>query len=166
LRPRLSLSRTATIEPRDETLFASPQAGFYKEWQHDGFAWTFPVQPDPNPSGKVDFEPTWAVEINYLQPLGDTPFTFRSLLVMHGQKGCGEPCQPTGPGLLRTTETLTQQVLVFDVGKALWNLPQRYAIFGGYRWWQNKFGINPNQPNGTFIATLESTWLAGAAIKF
>ena len=85
---------------------------------------------------------------------------------MHGPKGCGEPCQPLGPGLIRTTEYLTQQVLVFDVGKALWNLPQRYAIFAGYRWWKNKFGIDPNQPNGPLIATLESTWLAGTAMKF
>jgi hypothetical protein len=43
-------------------------------------------------------------------------------------------------------------------GKPLWNLPQRWAIFGGYRWWKNKFGITPDQPNGPFIATLESTW--------
>ena len=89
----------------------------YQEWQHDGFASTFPVQPDPNPSGNVDFNTTWDVEVNYVQPLGDTPFKFRSLLVVHGQKGCGEPCQPSGPGLLRTTEILTQQILVFDGAK-------------------------------------------------
>jgi hypothetical protein len=27
-------------------------------------------------------------------------------------------------------------------------------------------GINPNQPNGPFIATDESTWLMGAGMKF
>ena len=157
--------------------FETPYKGFfnvgvfaYKEWQHDGFASTFPFQPIPNPSGKVEFDPTWAVEINYSQPLGFLPpwlpLKYKALVVMHGPKGCGEPCQPLGPGLIRTTEYLTQQVLVFDVGKALWNLPQRYAIFAGYRWWKNKFGIDPNQPNGPFIATLESTWLAGTAMKF
>jgi hypothetical protein len=61
---------------------------------------------------------------------------------------------------------MSQQLLVFDVGQAFWNKPQRFAIFGGYRWWKNKFGIDPIQPNGPFIDTLESTWLAGAAIKF
>ena len=96
---------------------------------------------------------------------GNSPFKFRSLLVVHGQKGCGEPCQPSGPGLLRTTEILTQQSLVFDVGQVAWNLPQRFVVFGGYRWWKNKFGIQPNQPSGTFVGTLESTWLAGAAMK-
>jgi hypothetical protein len=55
---------------------------------------------------------------------------------------------------------------VFDVGQVVWNLPQRYVIFGGYRWWKNKFGIEPNQPNGYFVGTTESTWLAGTAMKF
>ena len=157
--------------------FETPYRGFlnvaayaYKEWQHDGFASTFPFQPIPNPSGNVNFDPTWAVEINYSQPLGFLPpwlpLKYKALVVMHGQKGCGEPCQPSGPGLLRTTEYLTQQILVFDVGQALWNLPQRWAIFGGYRWWKNKFGIAPDQPNGFFVGTTESTWLFGTAMKF
>ena len=157
--------------------FETPYRGFlnvaayaYKEWQHDGFASTFPFQPIPNPSGNVNFDPTWAVEINYSQPLGFLPpwlpLKYKALLVMHGPKGCGEPCQPLGPGLLRTTEYLTQQILVFDVGQALWNLPQRWAIFGGYRWWKNKFGISPDQPNGYFVGTTESTWLFGTAMKF
>jgi hypothetical protein len=142
----------------------------YQEWQHDGFASTFaftpPVLPYPNPSGNVRFNPTWDIEVNYTQPLGNTPFTFRSLAVVHGQKGCGEPCEPTGPGPLRTNEYLTQQQLVFDVGQVLWNEPHRYVIFGGYRWWKNKFGISPNQPNGYFPGTLESTWTGGTAMKF
>jgi hypothetical protein len=52
--------------------FETPYKGFlnvaayaYKEWQHDGFASTFPFQPIPNPSGNVNFDTTWAVEINY-----------------------------------------------------------------------------------------------------
>jgi hypothetical protein len=153
--------------------FETPYKGFlnvaayaYKEWQHDGFASTFPFQPIPNPSGKVDFDTTWAVEVNYSQPLGSLPLKYKALVVIHGPKGCGEPCQPLGPGLRRTTEYLTQQVLIFDVGQVVWNLPQRYVVFGGYRWWKNKFGIDPNEPNGPFIGTTESTWLAGTAMKF
>jgi hypothetical protein len=154
--------------------FDTPYKGFvtaavmaYQEWQHDGFASTFPFNQDPNPSGNVTFNTTWDVEMNYIQPLGDTPFKYRALVVVHGQKGCGEPCLPTGPGLQRTTEYLTQQLLVFDVGQVAWNLPQRFVVFGGYRWWKNKFGIKPDQPGGvTVVGTLESTWLAGAAMKF
>jgi hypothetical protein len=138
----------------------------YKEWQHDGFASTFPFQPVPNPSGDVDFNPTWSVEVNYNQPLGDSPFKFKLLVAIHGPKGCGETCAPLGPGLTRTTEYLTQPVVVFDVGQAFWNQPNRYAIFAGYRSWKNKFGIDPNQPSGPFTAANENTWLMGAATKF
>ena len=138
----------------------------YQEWNHDGFASTFPVQPDPNPSGNLRFNPTWDIEINYTQPLGDAPFTFKAVAVVHGQKGCGEPCELTGPGRLRTNEYLTQQHLLFDVGQVLWNEPQRYVIFGAYRWWKNKYGLSPNQPSGYFRGTLESTWSAGTAMKF
>jgi hypothetical protein len=166
-------SRKRSIQAGLQFDFATPHKGFlnvgvygYKEWQNDGFAATFPFQPIPNPSGNVDFNPTWAVEINYAQPLGSLPLKYKALVVIHGPKGCGETCQPLGPGLLRTTEYLTQQLLVFDVGQAFWNQPQRFAIFGGYRWWKNKFGIDPNQPNGPFTFTTESTWLMGAAAKF
>lgn len=153
--------------------FDMPNKGFfnaavmaYKEWQNDGFASTFPSQPEPNPSGNVDFDTTWAVELNYSQPIGSTPFKYSALVVMHGAKGCGEPCQPMGPGAIRTTELLTQQLLIFDVGKAFWNDPGHYAVFAGYRWWKNKFGISGDQPNGPFPFTDESTWLVGSAVKF
>lgn len=153
--------------------FDTPNKGFlnaavmaYKEWQNDGFASTFPTQPIPNPSGNVEFDTTWAVELNYSQPLWSTPFKYSALVVIHGAKGCGEPCQPLGPGALRTTEFLTQQLLIFDVGKAFWNDPGHYAVFAGYRWWKNKFGISGDQPNGPFPFTDESTWLLGSAVKF
>jgi hypothetical protein len=157
-------SRKRSVQAGLQFDFATPNKGFvnvgvygYKEWQNDGFASTFPFQPIPNPSGNVDFNPTWAVEVNYAQPLRSSPFKYKALVVLHGPKGCGETCQQLGPGLIRTTEYLTQQLIVFDVGQALSNQPQRFAIFGGYRWWKNKFGIDSNQPNGPFIGTTEST---------
>jgi hypothetical protein len=166
-------SRKRSIQGGLQFDFATPYKGFvnigvyaYKEWQHDGFASTFPFQPIPNPSGDVEFDTTWSVDLNYSQPLGSLPLKYKALVVIHGPKGCGEPCQPLGPGLIRTTEYLTQQLLVWDVGQTFWNKPNRFGIFGGYRWWKNKFGIAPNQPNGPFIGTLESTWLMGAAVKF
>ena len=155
--------------------FEMPHKGYfnvavmgYKEWEHDGFASTFPSQPIPNPSGRLDFDPTWAVEVDYSQPLGfpSSPFFLNGFVVMHGPKGCGEPCQPLGPGHLRTTEYLTQNVLAFDVGQVIWNAPKRVVIFAGYRWWKNKYGISPDQPNGFFVGTAESTWLAGTTMKF
>jgi hypothetical protein len=169
--------------------FSAPYKGFlnvglfaYKEWQHDGFASTFPFETIPNPSGNVDFNPTWAVEVNYAQPLGilppSVPLTYKALVVIHGPKGCGETCAPLGPGLLRTTEYLTQQSLHLDVGKMLWDQPNRLSVWAGYRWWKNKFGIQPIQPNGEavddpnrpatdiFQYTTESTWLVGSTLTF
>jgi nucleoside-specific outer membrane channel protein Tsx len=157
--------------------FAAPYKGFfnvgfyaYKEWQNDGFAASFPVQIIPNPTGKVDFDTTWAIEALYVQPLGFLPswlpLTFKSLLVVHGDKGCGETCRPLGPGLIRTTEALTQQTLALDVGQMLWNKPKVFAVFGAYRYWTNKFGIDPHQPTGPFPFTLENQFVTGATIAF
>ena len=159
--------------------FATPYKGFlnasinaYHEWQHDGFASTFAVAGDPNsnPSGAVDFDTTWAVEVLYNQPLGflppSVPLTFQSLLVVHGPKGCGEVCGPAGPGLIRTTEYLTQQKLSLDIGQMIFGKPEMLQIWGAYRWWKNKFGIDPNQPTGYFTATLESSWVAGVTMAF
>src|SRR5205085_1912542 len=131
---------------------AAPYKGFvnvgvfaYKEWQHDGFAALGLV----NPSGEVSFDTTWAVEVLYVQPLGflpqSIPLTFKSFAVIHGPKGCGEPCNP-GPGLVRTTEYLTQQTLALDVGKMVGSRPNMVSVWTAYRWWKNKFGITPNQP--------------------
>ncbi len=164
--------------------FAAPYKGFlnvgvfaYKEWQHDGFASTFPFEPIPNASGKVNFNPTWAVELNYAQPLGFfpsyIPLTYKALVVIHGPKGCGETCAPLGPGLIRTETYLTQQSLHLDVGKMVWGKSNQFSVWVGYRWWKNKFGIQPVQPNGeaidnpnepatkVFPFTTESTWLVG-----
>ena len=162
--------------------FAAPYKGFlnvgvyaYHEWQNDGFASTFPVAPPiGNPSGKVDFNTTWAVEALYVQPLGFIPMlplTFKSFAVIHGPKGCGEPCNTavpatSGPGLVRTTEYLTQQTLSLDVGQLAWNKPGQLSTWVAYRYWVNKFGIDPNQPNGPFGFTTESTFLTGVTLQF
>ena len=152
--------------------FAAPYKGFvnvgvfaYKEWQHDGFAALGLV----NPSGEVSFDTTWAVEVLYVQPLGflpqSIPLTFKSFAVIHGPKGCGEPCNP-GPGLVRTTEYLTQQTLALDVGKMVGSRPNMVSVWTAYRWWKNKFGITPNQPSFIFPFTEESTWLTGLTVAF
>ncbi len=157
--------------------FATPYKGFlnvavvaYHEWQHDGFASNLPIfGPNNNLSGNVNFDTTWGIEALYSQPLGFLPawlpLGFKSLLVVHGPKGCGEPCGP-GPGLARTTEYLTQQTLSLDVGQMVWSKPGMLSVWGGYRWWKNKFGIDPNQFGGHFSQTVESTWLLGASMGF
>jgi hypothetical protein len=169
--------------------FAAPYHGFinvgtyaYKEWQHDGFASTFGpfaaggcANPLTNCSGNVNFNTTWAVEVLYKQPLGFlpdyVPVTFTSLAVVHGPKGCGEPCNTalaatSGPGLVRTTEYLTQQMLSFDVGKPILGRTNMFSVWVAYRYWANKFGIAPGQPNGFFCCTVESTMIVGSTVAF
>jgi hypothetical protein len=158
--------------------FMAPYKGFlnvsvlaYKEWQHDGFEALFggPL----NPGGQVSFNPTWDVEIVYNQPLGflppNIPLTFSELIFIHGPKGCGEPCDGSN-GLKRTTEYFTQEKLSLDVGKMVSGKANIFSVWGAYRWWDNKFGIDPNQTFlGTFSKvpyTTESTFIAGATVTF
>ncbi|MGZ3411397.1 MAG: hypothetical protein ACXWJW_08165 [Xanthobacteraceae bacterium] len=136
----------------------------YHEWQNDGFAALGTL----NPSGKVDFNTTWGVEALYSQPLSfivpeSIPLTFKSFLVVHGPKGNGEL---NNAGLNRTTEYLTAQTLSLDVGKMFWAKPGMLSVYTTYRWWKNKFGIDPVQPLGSFPFTVESTWIAGVTMAF
>jgi hypothetical protein len=155
--------------------FAAPYKGFlnlspniYKEWQHDGFNAAAITPGTTNPSGNVDFNTTWGFEWLYVQPLGflppSIPLTFKAFGTIHGPKGMGEPVGSAG--LERTTEYYTQENLELDVGKMIWDKPGMYSVWGGFRYWVNKFGINPSQPFGNFTATTESTWLVGGTIAF
>ncbi|HEY4297619.1 MAG TPA: hypothetical protein VGM85_14185 [Paraburkholderia sp.] len=91
--------------------------------------------------------------------------TFKAFGAVHGPKGTGEPAGSIG-ALNRTTEWFAQENLELDIGKVLGYRPGMYSVWGGYRYWVNKFGINPSQPFGNFTATTESTWLTGATIAF
>lgn len=157
--------------------FATPYKGFfniggfvYKEWQHDGFASNLPIfGVNNNLSGDVDFDATWAIEALWVQPLGflppGIPLTFKSFAVIHGDKGCGEPCNP-GPGLVRTTEYLTQQTLALDLGQMVWNKPGQLSVWGAYRYWKNKFGIAEMQGGAVFPGTVESQGIVGVTMTF
>jgi hypothetical protein len=138
----------------------------YKEWQHDGFT---AFANGGNPSGDVNFNTTWAVEASYSMPLGFLPdwlpVTFKGLVVVHGPKGVGEP--PATNLLPRVTEYLTQEFLSLDVGKMATGKAGIVDVFVGYRWWKNKFGLDPNFTGpGVPSFTLESTWIAGSTWAF
>jgi len=143
-------------------------SGFaYKEWQNDGFGVRFGT----NPTGNVDFDTTWGFGANYTQPLGFLPayipLTYKAIVGMHGPKGTGEPL---GAGTARTTEIFTQQTLDLDVGKIVTGKPNMFAVWVGYRWWKNKFGLE-DAPVGAPTTqglqfTTESTWLVGSTWAF
>ena len=169
-------SAKRSIEAGLQFSFATPYKGFlnlspniYKEWQHDGFA-SAAAAPNPNPSGNVNFNTTWGFEYLWVQPLAfqPLPLTFKAFGTVHGPKGCGEPCNGTvanAQGLTRKTEWYAQENLELDVGKLAGSRPGMYSAWVGYRYWVNKFGIDPAN-FGNFTATVESTWLAGATIAF
>lgn len=160
-------SAKRSIEAGVQFSFATPYKGFlnltptiYKEWQHDGFA-------PPVTNGAVDFNATWGFEYLWVQPLAflppSIPLTFKAFGTVHGPKGMGEPASV---GLVRKTEWYAQQNLELDIGKVVGYRPGMYSVWGGYRYWVNKFGITSAQPFGNFTATVESTWLLGATIAF
>lgn len=141
-------------------------SGFaYKEWQHDGIA-SFFGPAGGNPSGQVEFNTTWGFGVNYTQPLGFLPsylpLTYKAIVGLHGPKGAGETTTP--PTAPRTTELFTQQTVDLDVGKMITGKANMFSVWGGYRYWHNKFGLNPVTSGLQY--TSESTWLAGSTWAF
>jgi hypothetical protein len=79
--------------------------------------------------------------------------------VIHGPKGAGEIGVPQ-----RITEYLTQQTLSLDVGKMVTGKSDMVSVWVAYRWWKNKFGLNPDTTG--FVGTLESTAVTGVTFAF
>jgi nucleoside-specific outer membrane channel protein Tsx len=131
---------------------------YYKEWQHNQFAGI--------PSQDLSYDGTWAIEMVYAMPLGflppSIPLTFSGYANFYGPKGNGGGVVGIG-GTQTTTEFHSEQRLTLDVGKIMGYHPGFYSVFVGYRYWHNKFGIDPS----TLLTwTTESTWLTGATIEF
>jgi len=59
----------------------------------------------------------------------------------------------------RITEYLTQQTLSLDVGKMVTGKSDMVSVWVAYRWWKNKFGLDPATTG--FNGTLESTARTG-----
>jgi hypothetical protein len=131
---------------------------YYKEWNHNIF-----VVPLP-PSGNTEFNGTWAVETNYEMALGflppSIPLVFSGRSAFYGPKGNGSPGQPN-----TKTEFNSEQRLTLDVGKMAGQRPGFYSVYVGYRYWKNKFGIDPVAGAGT-CCTTESSWVTGATVEF
>ena len=149
--------------------FALPYKGhfefsplYYKEWQHNQFA--VPANGAFN-NGVMDYNGTWAIEMVYAMPLGflppSIPLTFSGYADFYGAKGDGG----AGPGFATKTEFHSEQRISLDLGQVMGGRPGMFSVFGGYRYWKNKFGIDPLVGGGTPF-TVESTWITGATIAF
>lgn len=131
----------------------------YKEWNHNVF-----YQTATYPSGDTNFNWTWALESNYAMPLGflppAIPLTFSGRFGFYGAKGTGVPASEGQPGT--KVEFNSEQRLTLDVGQMMGYRPGFYSVYVGYRYWKNKFGVDP-----AFVSSsVESSWVTGATIQF
>jgi len=139
--------------------------------------------------GNTSFRTTWAIETNYYMDLGFLPenmqfFSVSGRAAWYGPKGDsnGLPAL-SGPGRLSTasvTEFNGEPIrLTFDASKAM--MGPKYSHFVdlwvGYRYWQNKFGLDHNATPGvctTVVAGVvkstnsctESSLYSGVTVKF
>ncbi len=132
----------------------------HKEWNHNGIVPELtaigvgcPGACTENPS----FKPTAVFESQYMQPLTFTGLPLR----FSGFTNVVLPKGNDGFGNATKTELLTDNRLTLDVGKLATGKADVVDIFGGWRYWVNKFGNNHNtDPTG---GSLESTAYVGIA---
>ena len=127
----------------------------YKEWNRNGFN----VQPDRD----VSFNTVPEFEIVYNFPLSFTglPLSlagFNNIVLPKG-RGVDNPAAfafnpKTG------LEFLSRTNLVLDVGKLIYDQPNKVDVFVGFQYWLNKFG---NVERVNFKGTEEKSFLAGVA---
>jgi hypothetical protein len=98
--------------------------------------------------------------LGFLPP--SIPLTFSGYSNWYGPKGDGGGI----PAAANSTKTEfhSEQRISLDVGKVMGGRPGMFSVFGGYRYWKNKFGIDPVASGLQF--TVESTWITGATIAF
>lgn len=128
----------------------------YKEYSHNFFL-------NGANGGKTDFDTTWRLEGMYVQPLDafvPLPLTFSTLYGIQGPKGTGNPL-----GTDTKTEYFVSPKLALDVGKVVGYRPGMTSVYGAYRYWKNKFGIDPVAGAGT-CCTVESSWVLGITQAF
>jgi hypothetical protein len=101
--------------------------------------------------GTIKYRATWAVEANYYMDLGFLPenlqfFNVSGYADWYGPKGNQfAPLGAAGGGTSTATELFSEPIrLTMDVGKAVRGASFAHVVelWAGYRYWQNKFGLN------------------------
>jgi hypothetical protein len=142
--------------------------------------------------GDRDFEWTWKLFTFISEPLTflppSLPITWINIMNVTGPKGTGistANCNAVGTGgacnglgLLGSsaftnnetkTEVFEDTRLSLDASKVFWGKPGIWDIYGGYRYWYNKFGTNHSAPLFADIApgtSIESTGYVGTTYHF
>jgi len=128
-----------------------------------------------NNDGSREFDPTWAVEMNYYMDLGFLPpslqyFAISGRAGFYGPKG-GENGQIIGTAT--KMEINAEPIrLTFDASKAIWG--EKYThnvdVWVAYRLWRNKFGLDENASAAcTILASgscREDSLYSGVTVKF
>ncbi|WP_407067265.1 hypothetical protein [Methylobacterium sp. Leaf111] len=135
--------------------FLSASVHAYKEWNRNGF--------NVAPNRDTSFNTVPEFEIVYSFPLAFTglPLSiagFNNIVLPKG-RGVNDPSAfATNPktGL----EFLSRTNLVLDVGKLIYDQPNRVDVFIGFQYWLNKFG---NIERANFKGTEEKSFLAGVS---
>jgi len=138
-------------------------------------------------NGDRDFEWTWKVFTFISEPLTflppSMPITWVNILNITGPKGTGiSPANcaaigcagTTGPGdpfgINETkTEVFEDARLSLDASKVFWGKPGIWDLYGGYRYWYNKFGTNHSDWLFSTVApgtSIESTAYVGTTYHF
>jgi hypothetical protein len=138
-------------------------------------------------SGDRDFEWTWKVFTFISEPLTflppSMPITWVNILNITGPKGTGiSPAHciaigcagTTGPGdpfgIAETkVEVFEDTRLSLDASKVFWGKPGIWDLYGGYRYWYNKFGTNHSDWLFSTAApgtSIESTGYVGTTYHF
>ncbi|WP_292505991.1 hypothetical protein [Methylobacterium sp.] len=109
----------------------------------------------PLPARDTEFNFTPEFEIVYNIPL---PFTGLPLSLA-GFNNIVMPKGKDGFGAETVTEFLSRTNLVLDLGKLVYDQPNRVDVFVGFQYWRNKFGNNAARVAGSE----EKTFLAGVS---
>ncbi|MHC2002621.1 hypothetical protein ACYQR9_19555 [Methylobacterium sp. CM6241] len=135
--------------------FINASVHAYKEWNRNGF--------NTYPNRDVSFDTVPEIEIVYSLPLS---FTGLPLSIA----GFNNIVLPKGRGVTDVTafafnaktglEFLSRTNLVLDLGKLVYDTPNKVDVFIGFQYWLNKFGA---QETATFKGTEEKSFLAGVS---
>jgi nucleoside-specific outer membrane channel protein Tsx len=112
---------------------------YAQEWNNNGIV-----------GRSVQFDPTFEMEIVWMQPLTFTglPLRFDGFFNLVTPKG------KDGFGAETKTEILTQPRIVLDVGALVWDKPNTLDFYVGYQYWLNKFGNNHSEVPGSIASTV------------
>jgi len=141
--------------------FFNVAVALHKEWNHNGIVPQLVAIGVGCPGAcaeNVSFRPTAVFETQYMQPLTFTGLPLR----FGGFTNVVLPKGADGFGNQTKTEVLSDNRLTLDIGKLAANRPDLVDLFGGYRYWLNKFG-NDHHSDATG-GSLERTWYIGIAL--